>query len=132
VIFPGHQFCRDGAMSVAKMLDLLAREDRPLSALVASLPEYHLHKEGLEVPVERRQAVLDAVVRLSRGRDVETLDGVKIREPDGWVLVRPSGTEPLFRVYAEAKTPERAKALAAEGLALLRRALEEAGPTARP
>jgi phosphomannomutase/phosphoglucomutase len=125
IIFPAHQFCRDGAMSVAKMLEVLAREGTVLSAIVGSLPQYSLHKEGLEVPVERRQAVLDAIVRLARSREVDTLDGVKIHEPDGWVLVRPSGTEPLFRVYAEAKTPERAKALAEEGLDLIRRALRE-------
>jgi phosphomannomutase/phosphoglucomutase len=49
---------------------------------------------------------------------------VKIHDADGWVLVRPSGTEPLFRVYAEARTPERAKALAQEGTELIRRALK--------
>ncbi len=126
LIFPSHQFCRDGAMSVAKMLDCLAREGKPLSALVAALPQYSLHKEGVEVPVDKRQAVLDAIVALARGRKVETLDGVKIHEADGWVLVRPSGTEPLFRVYAEARTPDRAKALAEEGLDLVRRALQAA------
>ena len=125
VIFPAHQFCRDGAMALAKLLDYLALEGKALSALVAALPQYSLSKNGLEVPVERRQAVLDAIVRLATGRRVETLDGVKVHEPDGWVLVRPSGTEPLFRVYAEAKSPERAKALAEEGLDLIRRALKE-------
>lgn len=125
VIFPAHQFCRDGGMSLAKMLDYLAREGKSLSTLVAALPQYSLHKEGLEVPIERRQAVLDAIVRLAEGRQVETLDGLKIHEPDGWVLVRPSGTEPLFRVYAEAKTARRAKALAKEGLDLIRKALKE-------
>ncbi len=125
VIFPEHQFCRDGGMSLAKMLDYLAREGKPLTALVAALPQYSLAKEGLEVPVERRQAVLDVIVRLAKDRTVDTLDGVKIHEPDGWVLVRPSGTEPLFRVYAEAKSPERAKALAKEGLDLIRQALSE-------
>ncbi len=124
VIFPAHQFCRDGGMSLAKMLNALAREGKPLSAVAAALPQYSLAKAGLEVPVERRAAVLEAIVRLAQGRRVETLDGVKIHEPDGWVLVRPSGTEPLFRVYAEAKTPDRAKALADEGLALIRRAMQ--------
>ena len=123
IIFPEHQFCRDGGMTLAKMLEVLAKEDRPLSALVAALPQYSLSKAAVDVPVERRQATLDAIVALVQGRPVETIDGVKIHEPDGWVLVRPSGTEPLFRVYAEARTPERAKALAQEGAELVRRAL---------
>jgi len=123
IIFPAHQFCRDGGMTLAKMLEILAKEGRPLSRLVAALPQYSLSKAAVEVPVPRRQAILDALVVLVKGRHVDTTDGVKILEPDGWVLVRPSGTEPLFRIYAEARTAERAKALAQEGADLVRRAL---------
>src|SRR5205807_2492330 len=114
-IFPEHQFCRDGAMSAAKMLELLAHEGQALSALVAALPLYHIKKSNVSVPVERREAVLASIVELAKGRKVDTTDGVKILEKDGAVLVRPSGTEPIFRVYAEARTPARADGLADEG-----------------
>src|SRR5256712_646131 len=123
VIFPDHQFCRDGAMSGAKMLEILAHEGKRLSALVAALPQYHLKKANVSVPVERRDAVLASLVELTKGRKVDTTDGVKIVEADGAVLVRPSGTEPIFRVYAEGRTPERADALAAEGVDLIKKAL---------
>jgi phosphomannomutase/phosphoglucomutase len=123
VIFPDHQFCRDGAMSAAKMLELLAHEGKSLSALVAGLPQYHIKKANVTVPVERREAVLASIVDFAKGRKVDTTDGVKILEGDGAVLVRPSGTEPIFRVYAEAKTPARADALADEGVALIQKAL---------
>jgi len=123
VIFPEHQFCRDGAMALAKMLELLAEEAKPLSALAAALPAYSLRKASVEVPLDRREEVLRALVALVADRKVDTIDGVKIHEPDGWVLVRPSGTEPVFRVYAEARTPARAEALAAEGVDLVRKAL---------
>ncbi len=123
IIFPAHQFCRDGGMTIAKMVEVLATSGSSLSALAAALPQYSLQKASVEVPVEKRDATLAALVALAKGRKAETVDGVKIHEPDGWVLVRPSGTEPLFRVYAEAKTPERAKALAAEGADLIRRAV---------
>ena len=129
LIFPAHQFCRDGAMTLAAMLDLLAREGHSLSELNAALPQYSLHKGSLEVPIQRRQEVLDRIVALAKGREVETLDGVKVHEADGWFLVRPSGTEPLFRVYAEARTPERARALAEEGLELVRKASAVRGPS---
>jgi len=124
IIFPEHQFCRDGGMTVAKMLEVLAKEGTSLSALVAALPQYSLQKAAVEVPLEKRTSTLEALVGLVKGRKVDTLDGVKIHEADGWVLVRPSGTEPLFRIYAEAKTPERAQALAAEGADLVRRAVK--------
>ena len=123
VIFPDHQFCRDGAMSAAKMLELLAHEGKSLSALVAALPQYHIKKANVDVPVERREAVLAAIVELAKGRNVDSTDGVKILESDGAVLVRPSGTEPIFRVYAEAKTPARADALAEEGVSWIKKAL---------
>ena len=124
IIFPQHQFCRDGGMTLAKMLEVLAREGKPLSQLVAALPQYSLSKAAVEVPIDQREATLEALVSLVEGRKVETIDGVKIHEADGWVLVRPSGTEPLFRVYAEARTPDRAKALAQEGADLIRRAVK--------
>ncbi len=123
IIFPAHQFCRDGGMTLAKMLEVLAKEGQPLSVLVAALPQYSLEKTAVEVPADKREATLAALVGLVKDREVETIDGVKIHAADGWVLVRPSGTEPLFRVYAEAKTPERAKALATEGAELIRRSI---------
>jgi len=123
VIFPEHQFCRDGAMAVAKMLELLARRREPLSQLASALPPLHIRKANVPVPIERRDAVLAGLVSLTKDRRVDTTDGVRILESDGAVLVRPSGTEPIFRVYAEGRTPERAEALASEGVALVRRAL---------
>jgi len=110
-------------MSAAKMLELLAHEGKSLSALVSGLPQYHIKKSNVSVPVERREAVLASIVELAKGRKVDTTDGVKILEKDGAVLVRPSGTEPIFRVYAEARTPARADALADEGVALVKKAL---------
>jgi len=124
VIFPDHQFCRDGAMAVGKMLELLARSGTTLSALLADLPAYSLSKASVEVPTDRRDAVLASILKLASGRRIETVDGVKVHEPDGWVLVRPSGTESIFRIYAEAKTQVRAEALAKEGVDLVRKALK--------
>lgn len=123
VIFPDHQFCRDGAMAAAKMLELLAHEGRRLSVLAADLPQYHIQKANVPVPVERRDAVLKSLTELAKGRNVDRTDGVRILEADGAVLLRPSGTEPVFRVYAEGRTRERADALAAEGVDLVKKAL---------
>lgn len=122
-IFPEHQFCRDGAMAAAKLVEILVHEGKRLSELLAALPQYHIRKANVEVPVERRESVLSAIVGFAKGRTIDTTDGVKILESDGAVLVRPSGTEPIFRVYAEGRTSERAEALAAEGVGLIRKAL---------
>ena len=123
VIFPEHQFCRDGGMALAKILELMAHEGRPLSALNAALPTYSNEKASVEVPAERRDAVLAKLLALVKGQEVETIDGVKIHSKDGWVLIRPSGTEPLFRIYAESRAADGAKRLAHKGEALVRKAL---------
>ncbi len=127
LIFPAFQLARDGAMTLAATLDLLARTGRPLAELLASLPRYTMVKEKVACPVERRAEVLAEVARtLAEGSErIVTIDGVKAYRSGGWVLLRPSGTEPLFRVFAESTDPERAKALAREGLAAVRRALGE-------
>ena len=56
------------------------------------------------------------------GQKLDTADGVKIWYEDGWVLIRPSGTEPIFRIFAEAKKQERAEELLQEGLNMVTRA----------
>ena len=129
LIFPAFQLARDGAMTAAAVLELLATRGLTLSEAVKDLPAYTLVKEKTACPVERRGAVLErlAATAEAEGGRVVTLDGLKIFYPDGWMLLRPSGTEPLIRVFAESKDPVRARALAAEGLAKVRAVLEALG-----
>ncbi len=129
LIFPRHQLARDGAMSAAATLDLLARRKATLAELLGDLPRYTLVKEKVGCPVELRAKVL-AHVTEAFAKDSErivTIDGVKAYRDGGWVLLRPSGTEPLFRVFAESKDPARARALAEAGLAAVRNALRDLG-----
>ncbi|MFY9717766.1 MAG: phosphoglucosamine mutase [Thermoplasmata archaeon] len=125
LIFPEFQLARDGAMSVAATLDLIARAGRPFPELLRELPHYALVKEKIACPVAARDAVLARVTEaLTTGADrVLTLDGLKVYRDGGWVLVRPSGTEPLLRVIAEAKEPAIARQLAERTLATLRDAI---------
>ncbi len=108
LIFPQHQYCRDGAMTVAKMLEIVTR-DGPLSKLVDDIPTYSQDKRKLVCSDDRKEKVLAALVEHYCSQRVDTTDGVKICYDDGWTLVRPSGTEPLFRIYSEARTSEDAK-----------------------
>src|SRR2546427_10490047 len=72
VIFPDHQFCRDGAMSAAQMLELLAHEGKSLSALVAALPQYHIKKQTWPAPSDRGEAASTPSGGSAKGRKVET------------------------------------------------------------
>ncbi len=119
--WPEHQNAPDGPMSAFKMLELLAHEQRPLSVLVDALPQYTVYKTRTALPRALRAAlVLDVLSTLREEADrILALDGVKAWWADGWLLVRPSGTEPICRIFAESKDPRRARALAERGVALV-------------
>jgi phosphomannomutase/phosphoglucomutase len=125
LIFPKFQYARDGGMSAAGVLDLLARKDLTLAEALKTVPRYSLVREKVSCPVEARVSVMaQAQATLTEGADrVVTLDGIKAYRDGGWILLRPSGTEPLLRIFAESKDPVRARALADEGLNAVRRAL---------
>jgi len=104
IIYGPHQFVRDGAMAMALILGIMAREWRPLSELFEELPRYIQVKDRVACPDRLKQEALKALSGLVRASRVETIDGLKLWYPDeSWILVRPSGTEPVFRLYAEAK-----------------------------
>lgn len=119
--WPEHQVARDGPMSSAKMLELLATSGAKLSSLVATLPRYAVIKTKIPLPHELKAGVI-ADVREAlgpRARRLVTIDGVKAFYDDGWLLVRPSGTEPICRIFAESRHPDRARQLIDEGIRLV-------------
>jgi len=125
LIFPRFQLARDGAMTAAGVLDLLARRETTLADALADLPKYTLLKEKTTCPVAQRSTVLARLTAtFSKENDrVVTIDGVKVWREGGWVLMRPSGTEPIFRIFAESKDPAKARALVDAGVAAVRAAV---------
>jgi phosphomannomutase / phosphoglucomutase len=117
LIFPELQLARDGAMTAAAVLDLLAQDGRGLAEVLADLPQYYMVKLKVECPANAREAVLERLAARWKERPGElvTIDGLKSMGPDGWILLRPSGTESLIRIFAESTEPGRAHALAEEG-----------------
>lgn len=118
LIFPEHQYCRDGGMACAKFLEIIANGQK-LSELASSVPLYFNSKT--KVRAEDLQSTMGNVKKevLLKYNKVDTTDGVKVWYDDGWVLIRPSGTEPIIRIFAESKTKERADALMNEGIELV-------------
>ena len=119
LIFADHQYCRDGAMSIAKMLEAVVRAGS-LDEQVDSLPRFFTIKAAVACPDGLKKATIDEIARRHAGERINLTDGLRIDYDDGWVLMRPSGTEPKFRVYSESKD----RAVAEERS---RRFLEEAG-----
>ena len=116
LIFPEFQYCRDGAMAAAKMLEIVAKHGK-LSVLNDNIPAYSQYKTRTKCPEDKKGPVMDKLAKTASGERVDRTDGVKIFLKEGWVLVRPSGTEPIFRVFSEARTPDRARKLAEEYIA---------------
>jgi phosphomannomutase / phosphoglucomutase len=130
LLFPEFQLARDGAMTAAAMLDYLAREDLSLRDAFRGLPEYTMVKLKVDCPSERRAAVLTEIAKGYQGGpgEIVTIDGVKVFGPDGWVLLRPSGTEPILRIFAESRDPAKARRLAEEGQRRVETLLASMGP----
>lgn len=105
---------RDAPVGAAIILQLLLQEKRSLSEIVASYPKYSIVKDKLDRP----KAPLDSVYSSMRAAfpkaDPDIQDGLRLTWPDRWVHVRPSGTEPIVRVIAEAPSEAEARQLIAE------------------
>jgi phosphomannomutase/phosphoglucomutase len=117
LIFPEFQFCRDSAMSLATFLEILAVEQKPVSALIAEIPSYEMYKTKLPCPNEKKEPVMNQLADQMKNHHeitkIDRTDGLKLYRKDGWILMRPSGTEPIFRVYVQTKEKHQAEELAA-------------------
>ena len=118
VIVPEVCFIRDSLSAMALVLELLATDGRPLSAIIDSLPRYAMIKRKWDLTAvgggDAVPAILDRVRKHWPDATVNDADGVRIDIDDSWVHVRPSNTEPIIRLIAEAPTPEAVNAIADE------------------
>jgi len=102
--------CPDGPLAACKLVELVSKRG-PLSELVAAIDTYPLRRESVETTDKAR--VLERVEESVRDEydDIDDRDGVRVATDDGWFLVRASGTQPLVRVTAEARTEANADRL---------------------
>jgi phosphomannomutase / phosphoglucomutase len=108
LIYPTHQFCRDGAMTAAMMVYLLATERTPLSVLLTGLPSFHMIKD--KIRTENAAGILQAIESAYAGQPIDHTDGLRISLDTSWALIRASGTEPLLRITVESEEKEAAEA----------------------
>ncbi len=115
IFYGPHQSVRDGAMTTALILNIMARTGEKLSTLIEELPEYFIEKAKIDCREELKQETLQKLIEQTKGLKTNTLDGVKIWFKDkSSILIRPSGTEPIYRLYAEAKTSQKTRKLIEE------------------
>jgi phosphomannomutase/phosphoglucomutase len=119
LIFPDFVYGRDAALATAKIVEIMSRDGKPLSRLIRELPVYHSQKRKVECPDDLKVKLMDKIIDVTRDYKVDTKDGVKIFTEEGWVIIRPSGTEPIFRCFSEAKNEGDAERMAEWGVSLI-------------
>jgi phosphomannomutase/phosphoglucomutase len=96
----------------------MAARKSGLKELISEIPEYHIHKLSTDRKVEW-EIIKRGILGYASDMKTDTSDGIKVFLKDGWVLVRPSGTEPIIRIYGESRTFARARDIAQEYQALI-------------
>ena len=113
IIYPELHYGRDSLVGVALFLSLLAEKKMNVSALRASYPSYFMSKKKIQLtPSLDVDGILKTMEAKYANEDITTIDGVKIDFAENWVHLRKSNTEPIIRIYTEAKSQEIADNLA--------------------
>jgi len=115
VIIPELHYGRDALVGIAMVLSLLAERDKSLSELKLQYPAYYMSKNKviLEEGVDAEK-VIEKIASKYQNNEIDLQDGLKIDFPESWVQIRKSNTEPILRIYAEARTLKDANELAEE------------------
>jgi len=113
VILPALHLGRDAPMAAALVLQLMTEEAGGISGAVARYPHYRIVKAKLDRPSMALESVYQSLRSDFPDAEADTQDGLRLSWPDRWVHIRPSGTEPVVRVIAEAPTEAEAHELIA-------------------
>jgi len=130
-IHPEFHFCPDGILSSVLFLKMLEERGVSLSEALSVVPSYPIFRENVECPNiiknEAMKKIEEEIFEVFPNLcEKSTVDGVRVTLPNGWVLVRPSGTEPLIRITVEAENREDAEALMGKAKGLVVKAVKEA------
>lgn len=128
-IWPNTILYGDWVLATLRMLEIIVDENKPLSAISETFPQFFMKKISFYCQENLKQKVLSQVLaEWSKRKEISeiiTIDGARINYPDGsWILFRPSGTEPSFRLYSESISPKRVRELVNIGSELVSRTLQ--------
>jgi phosphoglucosamine mutase len=122
-VFPQISLCPDGIYAAAQIADIVSHQK--LSRLVDSIPSYPTVRGSITGTLASLDVVKSALTDKLKPISINTVDGLKLAFKDGWLLVRPSGTEPKIRLSAEARTEKAARRYYENGADIIKGHLEE-------
>lgn len=112
VIYPASHYGRDALVGIAMFLTQLAKSGKKVSEIRAEYPSYYMSKQKVELTSDTdTDSILAKVKEMFKDEQITDIDGVKIDFPDSWVHLRKSNTEPIIRIYSEAKSQDEANNL---------------------
>ncbi|MBN1446252.1 MAG: phosphoglucosamine mutase [Candidatus Omnitrophica bacterium] len=101
---------RDSFVGMALILEYIAKRRKRISEIAEELPKYFMLKKKVKIEGKDTSGIIEELKKEYASKDELNLeDGIKIIRRDGWIHIRPSGTEPVLRIYAEGKTEETAE-----------------------
>ncbi|MDB4014070.1 phosphoglucosamine mutase [Flavobacteriaceae bacterium] len=115
VIYPESHYGRDSIVGIGLFLSLFVERGLTASKLLSTYPEYHMVKEKINLsPSLNVDSILSQIAERYNNENLDLVDGVRIDFTESWVQLRKSNTEPIIRIYSEAKTIDKAKDLIKE------------------
>lgn len=118
---PEFQIMCDAITSLVKVLELMGREKLSLSELVATMPAFYLDRQEVHCPAEEKAGVMRMLLQEFKDDQLELTEGIKILHEEGWSLVLPDDEEPLFTVFTEASSLEKANEITRKYVAMINR-----------
>jgi phosphomannomutase len=127
-IFPEFHLAPEPFLTACKIIELMAETERSFGDIVSEIPVYPLLKTKLQCQNEMKSEVMENLAmvlpnEISDVVDVITVDGVGLSLKDGWILVRPSGTEPVIRITCESSSDEHVKRILENSKAIVERVI---------
>jgi len=130
-IFPRISYCPDGVFAAARLVELVSKNGK-LSEAVDDLPKYPLKRGGVKfsnsVDKAKVMELIKGEIDVSKAKDVNSLDGLRVGYDGGWMLVRLSGTEPKVRITAEAEDVDTLTKLYSKAEAIVKRCVKACEP----
>jgi len=129
-IHPDFHYCPDGILSSILLLEALEETDQSLSQFVSEAPKYPLMRQNIVCPNPLKPKVLEEACKslpeiFYNVEEQSRVDGLRLAMKQGWLLLRPSGTEPLMRITAEAETQKEVEDIIGKAAKHIKKLIKE-------